>query len=222
MPNVRKECPLSRPKLAELLLVPAALLGLGCVTDGSKDKDRHAFTESSVQLQREIESHALAVRAGRNLEAFAREAEWFRTVGEPAYPTLLELAGDADVRVASFGLATISAQRDPRLLEPLKEAVPPPTAGPLRLEYARALALLGDWSQVDVLIDALTSEDVQVRGSALKVLRDTTGESFGFHPQGAPADRAAAVGRWRAWSLERAADPALRVSVREESTPAPE
>jgi hypothetical protein len=210
MPYARTMCPLSLSQVAQRLLLPLALLTSACVTDGETRAKEPAFTAASDQLTREIENHAQAVRAGRNLEAFAREAEWFRGVGEPAYPTLIELAGDSDVRVASFGLATISAQRDPRLLAPLKEAVPTPTDGPLRLEYARALALLGDWSQVEILVEALVSEDMHVRGSAIKALRDATGETLGFHPQGAPSDRAAAVDRWRAWAVARAADPALR------------
>jgi len=213
MPNVHSLRPFSPSKLAQLLLLPAALLGTGCITDGGKTDQQRGFTAPSDQLTREIESHAHAVRAGRDLEVFAREAEWFRGVGEPAYAQLIEFAADSDVRIASFGLATISAQRDPRLLAPLKEAVPTPADGPLRLEYARALALLGDWSQVDVLVDALASEDVHVRGSALKALRDATGETRGFHPQGSPSDRAAAIDRWRFWAAERAADPALRTTV---------
>jgi hypothetical protein len=213
MPNVQPPRPFSPSKLAQLLLLPAALLVSGCVTDGGTRAKGQDFTQASDKLTREIENHALAVRAGRNLEVFAREAEWFRGVGEPGYPTLIEFAADADVRVASFGLATISAQRDPRLLAPLKEAVPTPADGPLRMEYARALALLGDWSQVDVLVDALASEDMRIRGSAVKALRDLTGETRGFHPQGSPSDRAAAIERWRFWADERAADPALRTTV---------
>jgi hypothetical protein len=213
MSNVHCKCPHSFSKLAQLLLLPAVLLGAGCVSDGGKRANDRDFTQATDQLNREIESHARAVRAGRDLDAFAREAEWFRGVGEPGYPTLIEFAADADVRVASFGLATISAQRDPRLLAPLKEAVPAPPEGTLRLEYARALALLGDWSQVDVLIEALESDDVQIRGSALKALRDATGETLGFHPQRSPSDRAAAVGLWREWAAERAADPALRATA---------
>lgn len=203
--------PFSASKLAQLLLLPAALLGSSCITDGGSRDKGPDFTQASDQLTREIESHAHAVRTGRNLEAFAREAEWFKEVGEPAYPTLIELAADSDVRIASFGLASISAQRDPRLLAPLKSAVPTPSEKTLRLEYARALALLGDWSHVDVLVEALASEDVRIRGSALKALRDATGQTLGFHPQRSPSDRAAAVDRWRAWATERAADPALRV-----------
>lgn len=197
-------------RLQALPLVTAALLGASCVTDAPTRASEAEFVEPSDQLARDIEAHARSVRIGRDLETFAREAEWFREVGEPAYPTLLELAGDADVRVASFGLATISAQRDPRLLAPLKEVVAEPAEGALRFEYARALVLLGDWSRVDLIIEALESEDVRVRGSALKALRDATGETLGFHPKGTPSDRATAVARWRAWAKERAADPALR------------
>jgi HEAT repeat protein len=98
--------------------------------------------------------------------------------------------------------------------------VPTAPEGTLRLEYARALALLGDWSEVSVLVEALASENVVVRGSALKALRDATGETRGFHPQGSPGDRAAAVDRWRLWAIERAADPALRVSASVAAVPA--
>jgi len=209
MPNLRRITALSTLSLALLA---------GCVTDGksgtrtraSEPEGAGEFAQPTEQLARQIEAHARTVRQSRDLTVFSREAEWFTEVGEAAYPTLLSLASDADVRIASFGLATVAAQRDPRLLAPLKQAVAEPEVGPLRLEYARALLALGDFSRCEVLIDALESEDVRVRGSALKALRDATGETQGFQPQGAPADRAAAVARWRAWWTARAADPHLR------------
>ncbi|MEZ6017778.1 MAG: hypothetical protein R3F49_21910 [Planctomycetota bacterium] len=91
-------------------------------------------------------------------------------------------------------------------MKPLKEAVAMPEDGALRLEYARALFALGDWSYTDVLIDALESEDVRARGSALKALKASTGETHGYHPQGTPSERAAAVQEWRNWWAERKAD----------------
>lgn len=181
---------------------------------GQGDAARSPWIAPSPALAQQIETHSNAVRAGRDLDVFAREAEWFGGVGEPAYPALLELARDKDTRVASFGLATISAQRDARLLEPLKAAVPAPASGPLRLEYARAVLALGDWSHLDVLIDALESDDVRVRGGALKALRTATGESHGFHPQAEPAQRAESVASWRAWWALRSADPNLRPVTR--------
>ncbi len=207
MPNLRRLVALSTLSLALLA---------GCVTEGGRstraslsEASGSEFAEPTEQLARQIESHARNVRQSRDLTVFSREAEWFTEVGEAAYPTLLELAGDADVRVASFGLATVAAQRDPRLLAPLKRTVDEPEAGPLRLEYARALLALGDFSRAEVLIDALEDDDVRVRGNALKALREATGETQGFQPQGPPEERAAAVVRWRAWWTARQADPHL-------------
>lgn len=199
------------------LVASTALALSGCVTEptaasaprGVAQVGAHGFVAPTEELADELDAHARAVRGGRDLEVFAREAEWFGGVGEPAYPTLLELAADRDVRVASFGLATLGAQRDARLLAPLKAKVAPPEPGPLRLEYARALVALGDWSEVPTLLTALEAEDVRTRGSALKALRDATGETHGFHPQGTPAERATAVERWRAWWDARASDPNL-------------
>ena len=197
-------------RLVALSTLSLALLA-GCVTEGGRstrasvsDAPGAEFAEPTEQLARQIESHARS-----DIVVFSREAEWFTEVGEAAYPTLLELAADADARVASFGLATVAAQRDPRLLAPLKRSVSEPEAGPLRLEYARALLALGDFSRAEVLIDALDDEDVRVRGNALKALREATGETQGFQPQAPPEERAAAVVRWRAWWTARQADPHL-------------
>jgi hypothetical protein len=198
--------------------LPLALALAACVTDGTRGsapataaasgRDR-GWVEPTEDLAREIDRHVRSVRAGRSMDVYAREAEWFGGVGEPAYGALLELAGDVDVRIASFGLATLAAQRDSRLLAPLRAAVPQPADGPLRLEYARTLVALGDWSEVPTLLDALTSEDVRVRGSAFKALREATGEAHGFHPQASAEERAAAVERWRTWWTARASDPRL-------------
>jgi len=207
------------PRTSRAVLYLTFALLAGCITDGEKRaepskaqaalRSPDGFVLPSDGLVEQIEARAQAVRVSRDLNTFAREAEWFVGVGEPAFPTLLELAGDSDVRVASFGLATISAQRDPRLLTPLKREVARPADPMLRFEYARALLALGDWSELPVLVEGLEHEDVRIRGNALKALFDATGERNGFHPQGAPEDRAAAVARWRAWWTARAADKRL-------------
>jgi len=52
------------------------------------------------------------------------------------------------------------------------------------------------------LVDALEDPKPQVRSIALQALRVHTGQSKGFAPGAPPAQRAAAVARWRTWLVD--------------------
>jgi hypothetical protein len=53
------------------------------------------------------------------------------------------------------------------------------------------------------LVARLGDRDPLARSAALDALRATTGESLGFDPEGAEAERAGAIARWEAWWRER-------------------
>lgn len=56
-----------------------------------------------------------------------------------------------------------------------------------------------DAQSVPLLVDRLEDDDADVRLFAQQALDRITGQSFGYSYYAAPAERLAAVERWRAW-----------------------
>jgi hypothetical protein len=138
--------------------------------------------------------------------------QWFASVGEPAYPTLLALARDARRDVASAGWAALGATRDSRLVESLRK-IPfqsSPENRDLGLERARAFLRLGDWSQVPVLIEGLGDERLMVRGLSIQALFEATHETFGYDAKAAAEPRQASMARWNEWWQSRSQDALLK------------
>ena len=132
---------------------------------------------------------------------------WFASVGEPAYPTLLELAQDPRRDVAGAALAALGATQDSRLVEHIKKvSMPKDLPIDLKLERSRTLLRLGDWSGVPELIDGLEHQSTWVRALSARTLWEGTHEKFGYDPQGTEENRAAAVARWRQWWQSRQDD----------------
>lgn len=196
----------SKVRAQALLILALAVAGCSTVGDGNgkRDKDKGRWLPASPVLRQQIQDEAerLPWRHGvERLEAI----RWFASIGEPAFPQLLEMVTDDRDHVAASALAALGATGDPRLVEPLK-LVPwseERYAGDLGLEHARTLLLLGDWSEIPILIQGLRDERVYTRSLCSKALRDTTGESFGYDPRGADLERKRAVERWEAWWLAR-------------------
>lgn len=67
-----------------------------------------------------------------------------------------------------------------------------------RAQAAVALAEAGDADAVDLLVNNLEHRDAAVRLYAILALERLTGETYGFEYYDPPAERSAAVSRWRA------------------------
>jgi hypothetical protein len=136
---------------------------------------------------------------------------WFAGIGEPAYPTLLQMVLDPRRDVAGSALAALGATRDSRLVEELhKLPWPADAADDLTLERARTLLRLGDWRMLPTLLEGLRSEDLMTRALCNQALFEATHEQFDFDPKGEPEAREAAVQRWEAWWKARSQDPMLQ------------
>lgn len=136
--------------------------------------------------------------------ARVEQIRWFTAVGEPAYPRLLELCSDPRPDVAGAALAALGATHDARLVEHLHQVkwVTPMEPG-LRLERARALVRLGDWSEVGVLVAGLRDESLWTRAWCGQALHEATNERFGFDPRAEAEEREQAVLRWEQWLMSR-------------------
>jgi len=160
------------------------------------------WLEPSPQLARRIEVRANEAEFIASLDQFQELTEWFYGVGEPAYPTLLDMSASGTTWIRRVGMAVIAMRGDPRLLEPFKEHVPmPPRSEPeARYDWARAVLAMNDLAGVPLLIEGLEAETEITRRQARRELTRHLGETgVEFDPAADPAVRAAQVREWREW-----------------------
>lgn len=77
----------------------------------------------------------------------------------------------------------------------------------VRMEVARAVLEIGAWDTIPLLIDGLDDEDERTRELCIHVLRDKTGENFGYVQNAQEQDRCVAVQAWRNWWSRVRTDP---------------
>ena len=195
------------------LLAALALAGLACQSTRSAETVERSETEwlqPSEHLAQQIDNQAKRLPWVHGVQERINLIQWFASVGEPAYPTLLDLAVDPRPDVAGAALAALGATRDERLVEPLR-ALPWPTLEDedLALERARTLLFLGDWSMAEHLIVGLRDERTFTRALCIQALADVTHERFDFDPGAEAEEREPAVQRWESWWHSRNQDPLL-------------
>ena len=136
----------------------------------------------------------------------------FQSVGEPAYPKLLEMAQSTDDTQRTFALSVIAAQRDARLLTPLRESVPMSSLAKQqhRYEMARALLMLGDNSGIPVLIGGLESPSRGARAQSIAALNRGTNAGIPYNAAASEEERAESVAAWRQWWAEMDRDALLK------------
>ena len=181
---------------------------LGAVSCSSTKSAKSPWLEASPQLQEKIDRRAGKLAYTPGLEARVELINWFARVGEPAYEKLLIMTEDPRPDVAGAALAALGATGDSRLVPYLQDAPEEEPAG-VRLERARALLSLGDWSGVPIMIEGLRSDQEYVRALCAKALESATKETFGYDPRAEVTVREASVDRWESWWATRLHDPLL-------------
>lgn len=205
--------------------LPFLLLGLvaggsSCATTHSSvPSNTNGWLEPSPQLKRRIDDEAKRLAYTHGVERIEL-IRWFASLGEPAFPKLIELAADPRKDVAIAAFAAMGATRDSRLVPYLEGIEIPdgPDATDLRLERARTLLRLGDWNAVPTLIRGLSDERLFTRALCSQALTEATHENFGFDPKAEPAASADAIARWEAWWKSRASDKLLQKPAPKRST----
>lgn len=196
-----------------LCLTLLSLASASCVTvgpDEPKQANLGPWVEASPQLQEKITSQAQRLPWSHGMDR-VELIQWFASVGEPAYDTLLNLVLDPRPDVAGAALAALGATRDSRLVEPLRDLPWPASDSPeLALERARTLLRLGDWSMVPLLMKGLEHDQVMTRALCCQALYEATHERFDYDPNGTEEARAASVERWKAWWYARQSDPLMQ------------
>jgi len=130
------------------------------------------------------------------------QIRWLASVGEAAFEQVLPMCLDPRPDVAGAALAALGATGDNRLVVAIRELDWPADDKldkGLRLERARTLVRLGDWTQLTVLVDGLADEEYWTRAWCSQALNEATKRRFEYDPKGSPESRAAAVARWREW-----------------------
>ena len=169
------------------------------------------WVQPSPMLQQQIEEEAKRLPWTRGFERL-EQIRWFASIGEPAYPSLLQLAEDERDDVAAAALASLGATLDRRLVPHIRDLnwSEERAGGDLSLERARALIRLGDWSEIPTLISGLRDDRVYTRALCLDALREATHETHGFDPRSESNDREKSIEAWEAWWSERAGDSFLQ------------
>lgn len=170
------------------------------------------WLEPSADLKRKIDQKAVEVSNCQDRYTWVGLSDWFQSVGEPAYPKLLEMVEYGDPRQRSTALCVIAAMQDRRLLQPMREAMPPAALEreSTRREYARALAKLGDFSELPVLIEAMRDSDPEQFGLAHRALEEVTNTQIQVRANSTPEERERIVAAWMAWWEQHQGDLLLR------------
>ena len=104
------------------------------------------------------------------------------------------------IELAIGGLGKVAEETDWKLLrEKLTDK-----HEPIRLAAARAFLHHDPREAVPAIIELLSSEDVQIRGRALRILALVTDERFEFIPYDSQENRSKAIERWRQWLAKQA------------------
>lgn len=189
-----------------LSCLPQLLAGCVTTTEGmitTKKTPTGEWLEPSPVLRQQIEDQAERLPWTHGSER-VEQIHWFATVGEPAYPKLLQLAADQRPGVAGSALAALGATRDSRLVPSLRQIpVQPSEAEALRYERARTFLRLGDWRDVPILIDGLRNESMMMRALCSLALYEATGERLGYDAKDPALIRDQAVLQWEAWWKDR-------------------
>jgi len=184
-------------KLSLHALLIAPLVG-GC-TSPATVQDTSPWVRPSAGLKQRIDRSARRLPWTHGVERLEL-VRWFAEIGEPAYPALLELCLDPRPDVVGAALGALGATGDPSLIPTLHELPWPDVADvELRLERARALLRLGDYSMVPHLIDGLQHERLMVRALCAQSLYEQSRDRFGYVPGDTLEERESAVERWRDW-----------------------
>ena len=191
-------------------LLPLALLGLtACSSTKELDvQTSDRWVAPSPVLEEQLQSEAERLPWTRDIERLEL-IRWFAGVGEPAYPTLLELVTDERDEVSAAALSAIGATGDRRLVPHVQDLEwnASERSFDVRLERARTLLRLGDWSEVPTLIEGLEDERLLTRALSVQALREATRQEFAFDPRGEDTARELAVARWERWWMSYSGDP---------------
>jgi HEAT repeat protein len=197
--------------LRALALALSLSVVTGCSTTknaSTSDLSETRWVRASPILEQQLRDAAEQLPWAKGLQKLEL-IRYFANVGEPAYDLLVELAQDPSTAVATSAYSAMGASRDGRLVEEIHKIDwnPAEATQDLRLERARTLARLGDWSTLPELIRGLEDDRLYTRALCDQALREITKERINFDPRGEIVDRELAIQAWERWWLKYSGKP---------------
>lgn len=122
--------------------------------------------------------------------------------GEPATPILVDALSDPSADMRGNAAWLLGFMKDPRTANSLARAASDEDKF-VRYEASSALLQIGDPRGLNGVINGLADADPRVRQKCITMLEAHTGETMGFKADDRPAERNAAIARWRAWACGR-------------------
>ncbi|GAB4150233.1 MAG: hypothetical protein Fur0037_18730 [Planctomycetota bacterium] len=183
-----------------------ALLSLlaGCTT-GSPKKAESPFVKPNSLMAEEIENRISNIPY-QHREELLMNLQWLAQQGETAIPALLRGLKNDDAKTRSSCAWTLGRIADRRVIPELQKCIYDESET-VRLEVARQLLLLGDYSTAPTLIEGLDSERKEVRYLCHEALKSATGRDFGFdHLSEDETARTTAILGWRQWWSDYSGD----------------
>jgi hypothetical protein len=187
--------------LALALFAPACVTTVDGRTPQTSAEDESPWLEPSPVLRQQIRDQIEHLPWTHGAER-VDQIRWLASVGEAAYTQLLPVCLDPRSDVAGSALAALGATGDGRLVEPLRDLDWPADSKldpALQLERARTYVRLGDWSQMQILIDGLSRDDTWTRSWCAQALYEVTKQRFDYDAHAEPEARAAAIEKWQQW-----------------------
>ena len=183
-----------------------ALVGLPLWASCASMSGSSRFPEPNQLMAEEIRSRIAQIPYQHREELF-HNLLWLAQAGEQAIPALLEALRHSDPKLRSNATWTLGQIGDRRVIVDL-QALARDDDRMVRLEAARTLVMLGDIQHCPQLIEALDSEQIQVRYFCHEALKASTNQDFGYdHLSEDQGQRLAAVLGWRTWWSEVSGDP---------------
>jgi hypothetical protein len=164
---------------------------------------QRAWYGGTAEMRAELQSLIAQIpeTGGESRVLLARKIVGF---GEPAVPQLVCALKDSSSEIRGAAAWMLGFLGDPRAADVLLGALADPVPA-VRYEAAASLLKMKDDRGLATIVDGLEDPDAMVRAKCIILLKELTGESFGYEADLAPDDRKAAVARWRAWVDDRRA-----------------
>lgn len=188
------------------LSVSALLCVLGSCGTAAPVKSDSPYIAPNSLMADEIESRIQNIPY-QHREELLLNMQWLSQQGEQAIPALLQGLRSEDAKTRSSCAWTLGRIADRRVIPELQKCATDKSET-VRLEVARQLVLLGDYSTAPTLIEGLDSDKKEVRYLCHEALKSATGRDFGYdHLSEDSSARATAALGWRQWWSEYSGDP---------------
>ncbi|MBL9086717.1 MAG: HEAT repeat domain-containing protein [Planctomycetia bacterium] len=164
------------------------------------------FDEGSKATRERVDA-AIAALSRVDGSAFADVVRVLVAAGDASVPPLLETLASGEPRARARAAYVLGFLQDRRTLPALAAAAADDPDATVRSDAGASLLELGDPRGFAPLVDALDDPDARRRVRAIDALAAATGGTrLGYEPDGPPAERAAAVVRWRDFLARKRAE----------------